>query len=234
MLNPERRFRKLCATEGSSDDLTAVLARLPAERGGALPPVTRANRDEIEAMLPPGAVHQGWFAIVDPLEPAAIETVAEDETATPIVVLDQVTDPHNVGAVLRSAAAFGAAAVVVQDRHSPASTGTLAKAASGALDVVPLVRVTNLSRALDLLREHGVWCVGLAGEAEETLSRTVDAPRVALVLGAEGSGLRRLTRERCQAVARLPTRPPIASLNVSNAAAIALYEVARRATGDED
>lgn len=207
--------------------VAALLERLPAERRAALPVPQAVERDALEPALPPGAVHQGIALRVEPLpEEDLAELLAawEGRSDVVVLVLDQVTDPHNVGAVLRSAAAFGAAAVVLQDRHGPPVTGTLAKTASGALDVVPLVRVVNLARALEELKAGGFWCTGLAEEGGVELAAVDLSGRCALVLGAEGGGLRRLTRETCDALARLPTVPPIGSLNVSAAAAVALYQ----------
>ena len=229
-LNPERRVRRLLVTESGRESLEETLGRAAAV-GLDRPTPTLVERAELDRLLPPGAVHQGMALDAGPLPELGIEDVCaagQTESNALVVVLDQVTDPHNVGAILRSAAAFGAQAVLVTERHAPEVTGVLAKSASGALEVVPLVRVTNLARALGDLQQAGFWCVGLDESGARTLNEVDLAGRTAVVLGAEGPGLRRLTRERCDEIARLPTRGPIGSLNVSNAAAVALYEVARR------
>ncbi len=229
LLNPERRVHRLMATESGRTALEPVLAQAKA-RGLALPGLMPADRMDLDRMLPPGAVHQGVALDVAPLPEVGIEDICAEADSDPsalVVVLDQVTDPHNVGAILRSASAFGAKAVVVTERHAPETTGVLAKSASGALEAVPLVRVTNLARALADLQQAGFWTVGLAESGDKTLAQCNLTGRTALVLGAEGSGLRRLTMERCDLIARLPTQGPVGSLNVSNAAAVALYEVAR-------
>ena len=219
LANPARRVRRLAATaEGA-----AKLARMAP---GAAPEIL--DRQALDRLLPGGAVHQGVALSADPLvQPDLEDIVARAGEAATLVILDRVTDPHNIGAVLRSAAAFGALAVLQTERGSPAATGIVAKSASGALEALPLVAVTNLARALERLKAENFWCIGLDGEAGQTLAEAAPSGRVALVLGAEGKGLRRLTREHCDLLARLPTRPPVASLNVSNAAAVALYELAR-------
>ena len=183
-------------------------------------------------MVPRDAPHQGIVAEVERLDDILLADLLDRaEDRRPLLVLDQVTDPHNVGAILRSAAAFGALGMVTQDRHAPPESGALAKAASGALETMPWVRVVNLARALDEIAEAGFWRIGLTGEAETTLAEALGPPRVALVLGAEGEGMRHNTEAHCDALARLPISG-IESLNVSNAAAIALYaaSVARRGT----
>jgi len=230
LANPARRVRRLIAVPETAAALrslaTAATARLPAGAPEVL------DRRGFEMLLPQGAVHQGMALAAEPLPARDIDDVLDGiaDTVGPhiIVLLDQVTDPHNIGAVLRSAAAFAARAVIVPEHGAPPVTGALAKAASGALEAVPLLRVTNLARSLDRLKEAGFWCLGLEEGAAASLTETDAGARVALVLGAEGSGLRRLTRERCDLLARLPTRGQPASLNVSNAAAIALYELTRR------
>lgn len=220
LANPARKVRRLVATAEGAE-------RLARAAPGAQPETV--DRSALDQMLPAGAVHQGVALDAEPLDqPDLSEIISTAGEHTAVVILDQVTDPHNVGAVLRSAAAFGAAAVVQTERGAPDATGVTAKAASGALEVVPLVTVTNLARALDTLKAGGFWCIGLDGAAEETLAEAAPSGRIALVLGAEGTGLRRLTREHCDMLVKLPTRPPVASLNVSNAAAVALYELVRR------
>jgi len=172
-------------------------------------------------------VHQGVALLAEPLPPALLEE-AIAQRAGPVLLLDQVTDPRNVGAILRSAAAFGCAAVVLQDRHAPPETAALARAASGALEIVPVVREVNLSRAILALQKAGFWVLGLAGEAGRNLAEAAPRDRrVALVLGAEEGGLRRLQRETCDELVRLPIAPGMESLNVAAAAAVALYEVTR-------
>jgi 23S rRNA (guanosine2251-2'-O)-methyltransferase len=179
--------------------------------------------DAIAARLGPDAVHQGLLVEADPLPALDIEDVVAEGT---VLVLDQITDPHNVGAILRSAAAFAVNAVVTPARHSPEATGVLAKSASGALDLVPIVTVQNLARALAELKERGFLTVGLDSEGETDLSQASLREPLALVLGAEGRGLRQLTRQTCDIRARLDLPGAIKSLNVSNAAAIALYAAA--------
>ena len=191
------------------------------------------DREALAALLPEGAVHQGLALEVEPLAEPGLDDLlrlaAGNGGRSMIVALDQVADPHNLGAVLRSAAAFGALAVVLAEHGGAPVTGALAKAASGALERVPLVKVVNLARALDRLKEGGFWICGLDENAAETLAALDLGPRVAIVLGSEGGGIRRLVRERCDFRARLRTRPAQPTLNVSNAAAIALYELARKA-----
>lgn len=187
---------------------------------------------DLGRLIPADAPHQGFVLEVEPLEPAwlgdILSAAMADGENRPIVVLDQVTDPHNVGAIMRSALAFGARAIVTQDRHSPGETGALARAASSALESLPWCRVVNLARALDEIGEAGFWRIGLDGTADATLAEALAATQPALVMGAEGEGLRALTVERCDQLARLPITGAMESLNVSNAAAIALYAAVTR------
>jgi 23S rRNA (guanosine2251-2'-O)-methyltransferase len=210
LANPARRFHRVLATENA--------ARRLAEDGIAIAPEL-VGPDTIAALAGAEAVHQGLYAEADPLPSPALEEVA----AGIVLVLDQITDPHNVGAILRSAAAFDAGAVVTMARHSPEATGVLAKAASGALEYVPMVTVPNLARALDELKDLGAFVVGLDSTGEHDLAAAPLSAPLALVVGAEGKGLRHLTRTNCDIVARLALPGRIKSLNVSNATALALY-----------
>jgi len=216
--NPARRVRKLLATENAA-------RRLADEKIVASPPPEIVRPDAIAARLPPDAVHQGLYVEADPLPSPPIETLMTDGV---VLVLDQITDPHNVGAIFRSAAAFAAAAIVTTARHSPDATGVLAKAASGALEHVPFVTVQNLARGLAALKEHGFLVIGLDSSGDADLATLPLRRPLALVLGAEGKGLRQLTRDTCDHVARLALPGAIQSLNVSNAAAVALYVAASR------
>lgn len=225
LANPHRRNLQLRATQ----DALAIVAGLVAERSDV--DVRVVDRPDLDQLLPSGSIHQGIALKVEPLPHLTLdEACTAGRSPQMVVVLDQVTDPHNVGAILRSAAAFGAIAVIVTERHAPPVTGVLAKAASGALERVPLVRVTNLARALGDLKDLGFWRVALDASGRDVLGPDLIGPDVALVLGAEGEGLRRLTREGCDVIARLPTRGAFSSLNVSNAAAVALSLLARAKT----
>ncbi|MGN6621638.1 MAG: 23S rRNA (guanosine(2251)-2'-O)-methyltransferase RlmB, partial [Sphingomonas sp.] len=215
LANPERTVRKLWGTR-------EALARLDLP---PVIPVTYADVADLGRLVPPDAPHQGLVAEVEPLDELWLGDLLErkSEAKRPILVLDQVTDPHKVGAILRSAAAFDALGIVTQDRHAPPESGVVARAASGALEMVPWVRVVNLARALDEIAEAEFWRIGLTGNTQTTLAEAIGGARVALVLGAEGEGMRQNTEAHCDVLARLPISPKIESLNVSNAAAIALY-----------
>jgi len=214
LANPERRIVRIWVSREAAAEYD-----IPRDV-----PVTFAEAADLARHVPRDAPHQGIVAEVERLDDILLADLLDRaEDGRPLLVLDHVTDPHNVGAVLRSAAAFDALGIVTQDRHAPPESGALAKAASGALETVPWVRVVNLARALDEIAEAGFWRVGLTGEAEMTLDRALGPPRVALVLGAEGEGIRQNVEAHCDALARLPISDRIESLNVSNAAAIALY-----------
>jgi 23S rRNA (guanosine2251-2'-O)-methyltransferase len=212
--NPERKVLRAWATREA-----AAFMQFPAEVA-----VTIAEAPDLGRLVPHDAPHQGVVIEVEPLEDVWLDgLLAGSREGSVLLVLDQVTDPHNVGAILRSAAAFGAIGIVTQDRHSPPESGALAKAASGALERMPWARVVNLARTLEEIGEAGFWRIGLAGDAETELKDALGPSRVALVLGAEGPGLRPNTREHCDSLARLPISDAVESLNVSNAAAVALY-----------
>jgi 23S rRNA (guanosine2251-2'-O)-methyltransferase len=218
LANPRRRIRKLLLTENAARRLAEETIETRVT-----PEIVRPQ--QIDHLLGPDAVHQGLFAEVDALSSPNIQTLSQDGI---VLVLDQITDPHNVGAIMRSAAAFAVKAIVTTARHSPEATGVLAKSASGAIELVPLVQVQNLARALTELNQRGFLTVGLDSAGSENLTAIPLRQPLALVLGAEGKGLRQLTRETCNVMARLDMPGDIKSLNVSNAATLSLYICASR------
>ena len=190
-------------------------------------PFKIVSKEQIESLVGREAVHQGVVARCQPLPALDLFDLldeVQDKDKILIVVLDQVTDPHNIGAVLRSAAAFNASAVIVPQNGAPDETGVLAKSASGALELIPFLKVKNLSRTIEELKENGFWCVGLDGYAKESIYQTKLPKKCVIVMGSEGDGLRRLTAEKCDTTVKLPMNPKVESLNVSNACAITLYE----------
>lgn len=235
LANPRRKVKRAILTTRAAEEIgPKLLGRVRHEI---------ADGDAVSRILPPGSVHQGVALQCEPLGRLTLEDVlnappsGRSATTSPVngrgkrkivLVLDQISDPHNAGAILRTAAAFGVSAVVVQDRNSPPESGALAKAASGALDIVPVVTVVNISRALEELGKLGFWRIALAGDGEGPLKDAGGESDVALVLGSEGSGIRRLVREHCDAAAYVPMESAMESLNVSNAAAIAMYELRRQ------
>jgi 23S rRNA (guanosine2251-2'-O)-methyltransferase len=220
LANPERTVRKMW---GTREALAAL--ELPS-----VVPVTYADVADLARLVPSDAPHQGLVIEVEPLPDLWLGELLDrgQDNRKPLIVLDQVTDPHNVGAVMRSALAFDALGIVTQDRHAPPESGALARAASGALERMPWVRVVTLARALDEVAEAGFWRIGLTGHATVSLGEALGHTRPALVLGAEGEGMRANTEAHCDQLARLPISPLVESLNVSNAAAIALYAAASR------
>ncbi|HEY9580899.1 MAG TPA: 23S rRNA (guanosine(2251)-2'-O)-methyltransferase RlmB [Rhizorhapis sp.] len=220
LANPNRTVRKIWGTRDALGELDLAPGL----------PLVYSDVADLGRMVPHDAPHQGLVVEVEPLEDIWLGDMLEEgrDDKRPILVLDQVTDPHNVGAILRSAAAFDALGIVTQDRHAPPESGVIAKAACGALEIVPWARVVNLARALDEIAEAGYWRIGLDGEADELLQTAIGTSRIALVLGAEGEGLRHNSMAHCDILAKLPINPQMESLNVSNAAAIALYAAANR------
>lgn len=218
--NPARQHRKLWATR---EGIASLDGELPADF-----PVEYADVSDLARLVARDAPHQGLVLECEHLAELVLSEVVASGDPRPVVVLDQVTDPHNLGAIMRSAAAFDVAAIITQDRHAPPESGVVAKSASGALEILPWVRVVNLARTLEEIAELGYWRVGLAGESQTLLADALPAGPVALVLGAEGEGLRQNVAAHCDVLARLPISAHVESLNVSNAAAIALYSIATR------
>ncbi len=229
--NPERRISRIIVSGQARQVIGNRLPEAEKAAGRSRPVAETVDRRDIDKLLPPGAVHQGIAAQVSPLAGATIDKICADSIGMDdalVVILDKVTDPHNVGAVLRSCAAFGVMALVLQHRHAPETTGTMAKSASGALETVPIARVVNLTDAMRQLKKSGFWCSGLDLSAKQIIARPATPTKTALVLGSEGEGMRRLVRETCDQLVQIPTSAAQSSLNLSNAAAIALYEITRR------
>ena len=218
--NPARRGERLVATQAA----VSAVGEIP----GTSPTLQIIKPEALTGLLPVGAVHQGLALLVSPLTVPNLESVLPDvvdKDDRSVLILDQVTDPRNVGAILRSAAAFNTKAVIVPDRHAPSESGVMVKAASGAFELVPMIRVPNLSQALRQIATRGYWCIGLDQNGERSLTDAIVESPMALIIGGEGKGLRRLTRERCDDLARIPIASTVPSLNVSTSAAIALYEI---------
>ena len=225
LANPERSYYRLVTCDQSIakyiNDSISLISKVTVEK---------VTREFINKLLPEGAAHQGIAVLTAPLSDVNLEEICEQAKNENInlVILDQITDPHNIGAIVRSSAAFNAKAIIVQDRHTPPITGVIAKSASGGLEHCPIIRVKNLVRAMETLKKNGIWCIGLDSEANKNIKDlSMDNPK-ALVFGSEGKGLRRLTRLACDVTVKISSSGPLSSLNVSNAAAIALYEITRK------
>jgi 23S rRNA (guanosine2251-2'-O)-methyltransferase len=224
----ENQKRQIISIQVINEDILGKVLTSEAARRDTRSKVKQVDRRQLETLLPAGAVHQGIAVQVTPLPAMMIDELENDPSPNQcVVVLDQVSDPHNVGAILRSAAVFGAKALILTDRNAPTESGVLAKSGSGALEIVPIIRVTNLAHALKDLKDIGFWCVGFAETGDKTLDQIDLKGKIALVMGAEGDGMRRLTKDLCDFTVSLPTASSFSALNVSNAAAIALYETFR-------
>lgn len=224
LANPRRQLSRLLLTDNAARDLTLDGLVLPIEP-------EMVDRSVIEALLQPDCVHQGIAILATPLPVTALRSILqplEEHSSAVFLALDQANDPRNIGAILRTSSAFNVSGIIVPDRGTPEESGALAKAAAGALESVPLIRVTNLVRTLDELKQDGFWCVGLDGYCDRNISDMDFTGRTVVVLGAEGKGLRRLTRETCDHLCKISISSAMESLNLSNAAAITLYEISRQ------
>lgn len=223
--NPKRKIRQIWVSKPIKTDFFALTLSAPA----SLISPKLVDNQALESLLGPNAVHQGIALEVLPMEAPSLEDICHNGALqSTLLILDQVTDIQNIGAILRSAAAFGIDALIITEYHAPTETGAMAKAASGALELVPIIRATNLVQAMETLKTHGYWCIGMDGTADTSIETLATYGKLALIMGAEGKGLRRLTREHCDALVKIPIHPQMESLNVSNAAAVALYEATRK------
>ena len=225
--NPSRRILKIYA---SAENAAEIKAHLSACQRNNLP-LQIVDRKDIDKMLPREAVHQGFALLCKELENYSIEdicTLAAEKKDCHILILDQVTDPQNIGAIIRSCVAFDTLALIMQDKNAPAETGAMAKASAGMIELLPICRVINLSRALVRLKQDGFWILGMDGYAQTTIDQINKSGKTAIVMGSEGKGMRRLVEENCDSSVKLPISSKVESLNVATAAAIALYEINRR------
>ena len=220
--NPKRKIQKLLISAENKSEI---------EKAAPSIPFTIIDKKDFAKFLPEDAVHQGFalycsrlmsYDIMDLIE------IAENKNRCCILILDQVTDPQNIGAIIRSCAAFEALGLIVQDKNSPLESGAMDKAAAGTIEFVPIARVTNLSRAIETLKENGFWVMGMDGYAETTIDKINKDGKIAIVMGSEGKGMRRLVQENCDSSVKLPISPNVESLNVSTAAAITLYELSKK------
>ena len=217
--NPMRKIKRVAVTKNTHAECANELSKCKN--------LAIVDAAKIDAQLPRDAVHQGILLECEPLSQPSLQEWLKEAHNKPLLLLDQVSDPHNVGAILRTAAAFGVGAVITLERNAAQETGTLAKSASGGLEIVPLISVGNLAQTIEILKKAGYWTYGLDGEAKETIGQQKFDAKTALVLGAEGRGLRRLTAEHCDFLVNIPMSGAMESLNVSNAAAVAMYEIFR-------
>ncbi len=219
--NPARKIHKLVCT---SDNAVSLRAKYPNLN------IVIADKKDIDKLVPADAVHQGFVLYCSELDNLSIEelcTMTANDKKCNVLILDQVTDPQNIGAIIRSCAAFGTKALIVQDKNSPTESGAMAKAAAGTMEFLPIVRVTNLARAIETLKKNGFWVVGMDGYAKDNVDKIDKNAKLAVIMGSEGSGMRRLIEESCDITVRLPINEKVESLNVSTAAAVVLYELSK-------
>lgn len=222
--NPQRSINKILTTK----DNLEVIKSTCKKNNLTTDIINVVDKKEIDKLLPKEAVHQGFVAYCKELEDYALEDIcimAEDKKRCHVLILDQVTDPQNIGAIIRSCVAFDTLALILQDKNSPTETGTMAKASAGTIEHLPICRVTNLSRAIQQLKENGFWVIGMDGYAEKYIEQIDKSGKIAVIMGSEGKGMRRLVEESCDETVKLPISAKVESLNVSTAAAITLYEL---------
>lgn len=227
LVNPNRKISKILCTAETAPEIKEICAKHGLSAGL----IKIVDRKEIDRVLPREAVHQGFAVYCSELPEYSLQDIcilSDQQPDCHVLVLDQVTDPQNIGAIIRSCVAFNTLALVMQDKNSPAETGAMAKASAGTIEHLPICRVTNLSRAIHQLKDAGFWTVGMDGYADITIDKMSKSGKIAIIMGSEGKGMRRLVEESCDSTVRLPTSDKVESLNVSTAAAIALYEINKK------